>query len=99
MHALVATSEDKLLGLAHFFRHPHNWKAEEVTYLQDLFVDSAARGKRVGEALIQGVYTEADRAGAPSVYWSTQEFNHTARKLYDRVGEKTPFIKYQRPAK
>ena len=32
----------------------------------------------------------------PSVYWLTQEFNATARKLYDRVAMLTPFVKYQR---
>jgi len=26
----------------------------------------------------------------------TQDFNHTARNLYDRVALLTPFIKYQR---
>jgi len=30
------------------------------------------------------------------VYWLTQDFNHTARNLYDRVAQLTPFIKYQR---
>ena len=32
----------------------------------------------------------------PNVYWLTQEFNATARRLYDRVGRATPFIKYRR---
>jgi len=47
--------------------------------------------------LIEAVYKAADDAGAPSVYWMTQEFNTNARKLYDRIGQLTPFIKYQRP--
>ncbi|MGI9368151.1 MAG: GNAT family N-acetyltransferase, partial [Ruegeria sp.] len=51
----------------------------------------------VGRALIEAVYAEADRQGSPSVYWLTQDFNDTARKLYDRVGKLTPFIRYQRP--
>ncbi|MEO1423981.1 MAG: GNAT family N-acetyltransferase, partial [Pseudomonadota bacterium] len=37
-----------------------------------------------------------DAAGAPAVYWLTQDFNTTGRLLYDRIGEVTPFIKYQR---
>jgi hypothetical protein len=28
--------------------------------------------------------------------WLTQDFNATARQLYDRIGQKTPFIKYAR---
>ena len=54
------------------------------------------RGTGVGRALIEAVYTAADEAGAPSVYWLTQDFNHTARQLYDRIGVKTPFIRYNR---
>ena len=48
--------------------------------------------RRDGEILME----LADRLGAGNVYWMTQEFNATARLLYDRVATKTPFIKYQR---
>ena len=48
-------------------------------------------------ALIKAVYLAADKAGAPQVYWLTQDFNQAARKLYDRVGQLTPFIRYDRP--
>jgi GNAT superfamily N-acetyltransferase len=68
-----------------------------VTYLQDLYAVPEARGQGVGRALIKAVYAAADAAGAPSVYWMTQEFNTEARRLYDRVGTLTPFVKYQRP--
>jgi GNAT superfamily N-acetyltransferase len=54
------------------------------------------RGQGIGRALIEAVYAEADAAGAPSVYWLTQDFNTQARKLYDRIGVKTPFIRYNR---
>ena len=65
-------------------------------YLQDLYADPDVRGLGIGRALIEAVYAAADAAGAPSVYWLTQDFNHTARKLYDRIGTKSPFIKYTR---
>ena len=87
----------RLVGLTHFLFHRHAWKVEEVCYLQDLFADPDARGLGVGRALIEAVYAAADAAGAPAVYWLTQDFNATARTLYDRIGELTPFIKYQRP--
>ncbi|CUH47963.1 GNAT family N-acetyltransferase [Ruegeria atlantica] len=93
----VAEANGQLVGLTHYLFHRHAWKEESVCYLQDLFARPEARGTGVGRALIQAVYDEADRKGAPSVYWLTQEFNHTARKLYDRIGKQTPFIRYQRP--
>ncbi|MCA0994305.1 GNAT family N-acetyltransferase [Alloyangia pacifica] len=94
---LVAESEGALIGLVHFLFHRHCWRIENVCYLQDLYAAPEARGKGVGRALIEAVYAAADAAGAPTVYWLTQEFNHTARQLYDRIGTETSFIKYQRP--
>ncbi len=93
----VAENDGQLVGLTHYLFHHHAWKQENVCYLQDLFARPEARGTGVGRALIQAVYDEADRKGAPSVYWLTQDFNHTARKLYDNIGKLTPFIRYQRP--
>jgi GNAT superfamily N-acetyltransferase len=94
---LIAEVEGKPVGLAHYLFHRHGWKIENVCYLQDLFVDPKARGTGTGRALIEGVYAAADAAGAPAVYWLTQDFNHTARQLYDRVARVTPFIRYNRP--
>jgi GNAT superfamily N-acetyltransferase len=93
----VAEKDGQLLGLTHYLFHRHAWKVENTCYLQDLFARPEARGTGVGRALIQAVYDEADRQNASSVYWLTQDFNHTARKLYDRIGKQTPFIRYQRP--
>lgn len=84
------------VGLVHYIYHAHNWRLEQVCYLQDLFATPAARGKGVGRKLIEAVYAQADADGNSSVYWMTQEFNTTARQLYDRIGHVTPFIKYTR---
>ena len=94
---LLAVLDGRPVGLVHYFFHRHCWRIDNVCYLQDLFADPTIRGKGVGRALIEAVYRAADEAGSPSVYWMTQEFNYAGRMLYDRVGEKTPFIKYQRP--
>ena len=95
-HGRLAEREGRPVGLVHFLFHRHMWRVEDVVYLQDLYVDPAARGAGVGRALIEAVYAAADAARCPMVYWLTQDFNHTARKLYDGVGVLTPFIKYQR---
>jgi GNAT superfamily N-acetyltransferase len=94
--ALVAEVDGQPMGLTHFLFHRHAWKIEEVCYLQDLYVDPAARGLGLGRALIEAVYARADAAGAPAVYWLTQDFNAEARQLYDRIAQVTPFIRYVR---
>lgn len=93
---LVAEHDGAVVGFTHYLFHRHAWKVENVCYLQDLFVDQGLRGTGAGRALIEAVYAEADAAGAPAVYWLTQDFNATARRLYDRIGVKTPFIRYNR---
>lgn len=95
---LVAEVDGSLVGLTHYLFHRHNWRVENVCYLQDLYAHPHVRGRGVGRALIEGVYAAADAAGSPGVYWLTQQDNLTAQQLYDRIATKTDFIKYQRPA-
>lgn len=95
--ALLAEVGGRPAGLVHYLFHRHCWRVENVCYLQDLFVDPAHRGAGIGRALIEAVYAAADAEGAPAVYWMTQEFNYQGRMLYDRIGTRTPFIKYARP--
>ncbi len=94
---LLALRDGVAVGLVHYVFHRHCWRVENICYLQDLFVDPSCRGGGVGRALIEAVYAKSDEAGVPAVYWMTQDFNETARLLYDRIGVKTPFIKYARP--
>ncbi len=92
----IAVQQGDPVGLVHFIYHPHNWRLEDVCYLQDLYADPSVRGTGVGRRLIESVYAAADTDGCPSVYWLTQDFNEEARKLYDRIATLTPFIKYAR---
>lgn len=92
----LAVLDGRAIGLTHFLFHRTCWSVQDTCYLQDLFADPDVRGTGVGRALIEAVYAAADAHGAGSVYWMTQDFNHTARRLYDRIGVKTPFIEYNR---
>ena len=50
----------------------------------------------MARGLIKAVYAAADAAGVPTVYWLTAEDNYAGRMLYDRVGARSPFIRYNR---
>ena len=93
---LIADVDGKPVGLVHDIGPRTCWAVSNNCYLQDLYADPNVRGTGVGRALIEAVYAKADAADAANVYWMTQDFNETARKLYDRIGKLTPFIKYQR---
>lgn len=97
MHGLCATDGDgALVGIVHYLFHPVTWSTGPRCYLEDLFVTESARGAGAGRALIEAVYKAGDERGADQVYWLTADDNATARKLYDRVANLTPFIKYMR---
>ena len=95
-NAFVAEQDGDLVGLVHYIFHSHNWKIEDVCYLQDLYVVPELRGIGIGRALIEAVYVASDARGSPTVYWLTQDFNKPARRLYDYIASVTPFIKYNR---
>lgn len=98
MHGLIAIDADAgaSVGLATVVFHRSTWSATWHCYLEDLYVDEAARGRGAGRALIEAVYAEADRRGASRTYWTTKAGNTTARLLYDALGTLTDFVQYRR---
>ena len=96
-NGFLAVLDGHPVGLVHFVYHRTCWSVNNKCYLQDLYVDPSVRGRSYGRALIEAVYDAADEAGHPEVYWLTQHFNEAGRRLYDRVGELSDFIVYNRP--
>jgi GNAT superfamily N-acetyltransferase len=92
VHALLAEADGKLVGLAHYLFHRSTTAIAATCYLQDLFASEEARGRGVATALIEEVYNRASQAGAPRVYWQTHETNERARRLYERLAQRTGFI-------
>jgi GNAT superfamily N-acetyltransferase len=84
-----------ILGIVHFLLHESAWTDRPICYLQDLFVAAEARGQGHGRLLIEAVAEEARRLGCARLYWTTQENNHTARRLYDRLAVYGGFIRYE----
>ena len=94
---LVAVDEgDHPVGLAHILLHRSTWSTAPDCYLEDLYVSPSARGRGIGRALIAAVYREADSQGCRRTYWVTEETNDRARRLYDQVATKSPFVQYRR---
>ena len=93
---LVAETDGAVVGFTHFLAHRKMWDIANALYLQDLFVAESARGQGIARALIEEVYAIGDAEGTPKVYWLTQESNHTAQALYNRLAQRSEFIHYIR---
>lgn len=93
---VAADSNGELVGLVNFLYHLNTSLIEPICYLQDLFTLESKRGSGVGRALIESVYKHANEKSATRVYWHTQETNHTARMLYDKVAVNSGFIMYRK---
>src|SRR4051794_35914884 len=96
VHALVAESEGKLVGLVHYIFHRNTTMLGPVCYLQDLFTDASLRGKGIGKALIEAVYEAAKRAGPPRFFGHTHKPNRPAMRLYNHVADLSVFVVYRK---
>ena len=97
IHGLAARTGEGIVGITHYMFHPHCWSTAPACYLQDLFVDPAARSQGVGRRLIEAVAAHARSQGATRLYWLTQSGNAGARHLYDRLAKHNGFIRYDYP--
>ncbi|PKA44063.1 GNAT family N-acetyltransferase [Rhizobium sullae] len=91
----VAEVDGKVMGFTLSLTHEGTWIRDKDCYLEDLFVDSAARGKGVGRALLDDLVSLCKQNGWSRLYWHTNEQNKTARALYDSYVESDGHIRYR----
>jgi len=90
----VAELDGRVVGFSHSVLHESTWAAAPICYLEDLFVDSAARGRGVGRLLLQDLLVLARQNGWEKLYWHTRANNVTARRLYDTFTRADDFVRY-----
>lgn len=92
--ALVAESDGKLVGLAHFRAFARPLAASTGGFLDDLFVDPSARGSGAARALIEALADEGRARDWTMLRWITAEDNARARALYDKMAVATRWVTY-----
>lgn len=94
---LAEDANGAVVGFTQYQLMHRSLSGSMVCYLSDLFVEPSVRGVGVGRKMIDHVFEFAREREVPNVRWLTQDFNTTARKLYDSYGEKSDFILYSFP--
>ncbi|MBF9068359.1 GNAT family N-acetyltransferase [Streptacidiphilus fuscans] len=94
---LARDADGTAIGLAHF-APDHSPLRGTRGFLHDLFVDPARRGSGAVDALLGELRRIARERGWYQIRWNTADDNYRARAVYDRHGEKTPFLLYVMPA-
>ncbi len=91
---VAADNNGRLVGLAHFRPFARPLSATTGGFLDDLFVDPAARGSGAAGVLLDAVAAEGRKRGWSVIRWITAEDNYRARGLYDRKASKTHWLTY-----
>lgn len=95
LYCLVAESDEgEILGFAAHVVHPGTWGIGDVCYLEDLYVAPNARCMGVARKMIETLIATGRENGWYRVYWHTDDGNHTARALYDKLGVLSDRVKY-----
>jgi GNAT superfamily N-acetyltransferase len=95
--AVRADGEGAPVGLAHVRPFVRPVRGELGGYLDDLFVEEAARGTGVFEALFAALEQLAAERGWSTLRWITAADNHRARAAYERLAVRTEWVTYEVP--
>ncbi len=86
-HVLVAVEPDddnRLLGMIIFYDSFASFAGERGYFLENLVVDSGARGRGVAPQLMQALKDAAIEAGVKKIEWACDRNNKPARKFYEQ---------------
>ncbi len=95
LKARLAIAEGRVVGFAIHQHHPSTWVEGDDCYLEDLYVDQAARGGGIGRALIEDLVALARARGWKRLYWHTDRDNARARALYDSYTPEDGHCRYR----
>ena len=93
--AFLAFVDERLAGFVVYRPFPRTLDGNEACYLDDLFVASPFRGRRIAEGLVDAVKSESLRNGWTEVRWVTLPDNARARKLYDHIAVDADLVTYR----
>ncbi len=86
--SLVAQDGERVVGFALFFTNYSTFVGRPGIYLEDLFVQPAARGRGIGKALLAQLAALAVQRRCGRLEWSVLDWNAPAIGFYRSLGAK-----------
>lgn len=81
--AFVAEENGVILGFALYYIRFSTWKGQRM-YLEDILVTESARGKGIGQLLMDRLIVEAREKKLSAIVWQVLEWNEPAIRFYKR---------------
>jgi GNAT superfamily N-acetyltransferase len=85
-YALVAESDNQVVGFALYFRSFSTWEGVHGIYLEDLYVMPEYRGSGLGKALLSSLAGLAVDRGYARLEWAVLDWNQPAIDFYRGLG-------------
>ena len=100
LEGLLCLTGTTTIGLLHLRACPHPLSAQDIGFVDDLYVDADHRGSGAADRLALAARDIAIARGWPRLRWVTQFYNTAGRRVYDRyTGGPSDFILYDWPTR
>jgi len=86
IEAVIGWQGESAVGFALFFQNFSTFLARRGLFLEDLFVEPAARGKGFGKALVAHLAQIAVARGCGRFEWAVLDWNQSAIDFYRSLG-------------
>ncbi|HWB76558.1 MAG TPA: GNAT family N-acetyltransferase [Nannocystaceae bacterium] len=85
-HALVATKDGAVVGIAIWFHNFSTFLSRRGIWLEDLFVMPEHRGDGIGRALLVELAQRARALHCGRLEWAVLDWNESAIRFYESLG-------------
>lgn len=83
LQSIVATLNEKIIGIAVFYMTFSTWKGK-CLYLEDFYVQPEFRRDKIGQKLFDAYLSEAKSQGANMTKWQVLDWNETGLNFYHK---------------
>ena len=95
LKALVVEKNQQIVAFAHYRKMPSALRGKDIGFLDDLYVHTEYRGQKLSELLIYELQKISKENNWNLVRWITRDDNERAKKVYDKIANKTNWDVYE----